>query len=141
MKSHDEMTYAEIYAVVICEQVRKESNGKDILIGVYGGDIIVTDFPAFLTLTIWVEYAFHGPGDLPLTFQLITDRGTELFTAQFTATLRQERSPGSVALGEFGAPLTDPCQIIVQYKEHDGDWIHLKAKNVLKRSQGGDKAA
>lgn len=141
MAKSDEATRAEILSVVICDQVRKENNRKDILIGAYGRDIVVSEFAAFLTLTIWIEHVFYGTGDLPLYFKLTTDRGTELFNAQFTATLRHERSPGSISLGEFGVPLTDPCQVIFQFKEHDGDWIHLKSKTVLSRPQGSGKAA
>jgi hypothetical protein len=42
----------KIISVLICDDVRREENGKEILIGVYSGDIIVTRFPAAMALTI-----------------------------------------------------------------------------------------
>jgi hypothetical protein len=47
---------SDIGAVVICDDVRRELNGKDILVGVYGGEIIVAQLPFTLNLAIWCEY-------------------------------------------------------------------------------------
>lgn len=44
-----------IGAVIVCDDVRKEVTNKDILIGVYAGDIVVPAFPAVLTVAFWIE--------------------------------------------------------------------------------------
>jgi hypothetical protein len=36
--------------VVVCDDIRREDNGKEILIGVYSGGIIVPQFPVPLAL-------------------------------------------------------------------------------------------
>jgi hypothetical protein len=51
-----------IIAVVVCDDVRHESNGKDIIIGVYGSDAIVPSYPALLRPSFWVQFQ-----DLPHT--------------------------------------------------------------------------
>jgi hypothetical protein len=48
---------ASVGAIVICDDIRKEISGKDILIGVYGGDIVVTGAPFVLVLAVWFEYS------------------------------------------------------------------------------------
>src|SRR6266487_6946441 len=56
------MIGSDIQSVVICDDVRREQNGKDLLIGVYSGDILVQAFPFTLPLSMWMEYAPPKPG-------------------------------------------------------------------------------
>jgi hypothetical protein len=60
------MIGTDVHSVIICDDVRREQNGKDILIGVYSGDILVQNFPFILPLSMWMEYAppKSGPNDI-----------------------------------------------------------------------------
>jgi len=37
---------------ILCDDIRQEANGKLILIGIYTGDILISEFPAKLSLCI-----------------------------------------------------------------------------------------
>jgi hypothetical protein len=39
---------------IVCDDIRREDNGKEIIIGVYSGSIVVPQFPATLLLSLWV---------------------------------------------------------------------------------------
>ena|ERR1700733_4642203 len=41
--------------VIVCDDIRREDNGKLILIGVYSDQILIDSFPAVLTFTIYCE--------------------------------------------------------------------------------------
>ncbi len=42
---------------LICDDIRKEFNGKDIIIGVYGGDdILVPNIPVNLSLSVYTRF-------------------------------------------------------------------------------------
>ena len=41
---------------LVCDEIRREDNGKLIMIGVYVGEILVPTFPANLRLTIWAQW-------------------------------------------------------------------------------------
>jgi hypothetical protein len=43
-------------AVIVCEDIRQEVNGKWSLMGVFSGDIVVQDFPAEIQLAFYIEY-------------------------------------------------------------------------------------
>lgn len=43
---------------VFCEDIRREDNGKDMLLGVYSGDIVVARFPARVSVSLWLQYVF-----------------------------------------------------------------------------------
>jgi hypothetical protein len=40
---------------VFCDDIRKEESGKDILIGVYGSDLVVDKLPATIPLSLWIN--------------------------------------------------------------------------------------
>lgn len=46
----------QIVSAVICDDIRREVNQKDILIGVYGADIIVSNLPFQIGLAFWMEF-------------------------------------------------------------------------------------
>jgi hypothetical protein len=43
-------------SVVICDDIRQETNGKQILIGVYGSAVLVPSMPFSIPLSVWIEY-------------------------------------------------------------------------------------
>jgi len=49
--------------VIFCEDIREEKSNKHILIGVFGGDLHVAEFPAFIRLAIFTEIEIKG--DIP----------------------------------------------------------------------------
>lgn len=61
----------EIFHPIICDDVRKEINGKEILIGVYVGEIIVQKIPAMLNLSVWIPFLGHSIGAAPIEFKVI----------------------------------------------------------------------
>lgn len=43
-------------SVILCDDIRREDNGKLILIGVYTGDIVPVEFPAFFSFRLYMLY-------------------------------------------------------------------------------------
>lgn len=121
-----------ISSVIICDDARREDNGKDILIGVYSGDIIVPSFPAALGLSFWFEYSFDRPGVQDIKFRVVTDRGTELFGVGFKVQVEGQNQSGSFSVGPVAIPMTDPGVLSVQMQQGEDDWSTLKSKIVRK---------
>lgn len=49
-----------VKSVVVAEDVRKEISGKDIIIGAFGGDIIVSAIPSPIEIALWIELQSDG---------------------------------------------------------------------------------
>jgi hypothetical protein len=66
-----------IGALIICDDIRddirKEISNKDILIGVYGSEIVVPEFPATIPLAFWMEITPTKLGELSLQLHLSFD--------------------------------------------------------------------
>jgi len=89
------MSDFQFNAVLVCDDVRKEQNNKEILIGVYGSDIHVSALPANIFLSFWMEVtsAVKGPFQVVLRvqapnpdekFEILMDGDAYEARAQFT---------------------------------------------------------
>ena len=65
----------KITIALLCDDVRREFNGKELLIGVYGNRIILPSFPMALNLTVWMRALFRLPGPAKIEVRVIDDRG------------------------------------------------------------------
>ena len=52
-----------ITAVVVCDDIRREITGKDLIIGAYASNIVLTQFPFKIRLAFWVEYQAERAGE------------------------------------------------------------------------------
>ncbi|WP_417467823.1 DUF6941 family protein [Maricaulis sp.] len=133
--------------VVICDDVRREDNGKVILIGVYTGEIVVTEFPHAMDLTCWFEIASRGDGKAPFSARaLFEPDGIELFSV--SAGIERERGPLGEEVTEdyFAAPcgqvqIERPGTIVVQFKSGESDWQTVRSKNVASAAAIMERAA
>ena len=125
-----------VESLVVCEDVRKEITGKDILIGVYGGDIVAQIWPVALRLAIWLETTYSGNGEIPVVLRVRTDHNTEIFTAHFTAQIGENQEHGVLSFGGILALLTDPCDLVFELRQYDEPWQVLKTKKVERASKG-----
>ena len=63
------MSDFEIGYVLLCDDVRKEITGKDILIGVYTSGINVSQLPAVVNLATWLEIIPKKKGEIEIEFK------------------------------------------------------------------------
>lgn len=115
---------------ILCDQVRREDNGKLILIGVYGGDILVDSYPATLGLTAYVEGEVLEPGFFEAEFQFIDGTGAEM-----SPELKVTSGDRQFVRGHFAVPvvavLTFHKSGNCVFRVKDGDkWKTLLTKSI-----------
>lgn len=59
---------------IVCDDARREDNGKLLLVGVYAGNIIVARFPATLLLCLVIAVSAARPYEVPLELRVKFDR-------------------------------------------------------------------
>jgi hypothetical protein len=59
---------------IFCDDIRREFNGKDILIGVYSGGMILKQLPAPVAMAIWFCFERNESdfGQVPIELGIIT---------------------------------------------------------------------
>jgi hypothetical protein len=110
----------EIRSAVICEQIRKEVNGKDILIGVYSADLIVASFPAIVPLSFWLMLFADRPGPLALEFRILGVDGAAIagFDASGDITAK---GFGTLSAPILPVPLSGPGSLKFEWRRKAAD--------------------
>jgi hypothetical protein len=122
------MLPVEINAVVMCDDIRRELTGKDILIGVYSGPMVVASFPAQVSSAFWLDVKPIEVGSAELEFR-ISLTGKEPAELKIAIDVHQ--------IGNFALSLPtlqiiaeSEAEIILEIK--DGDcWEILKTKAII----------
>jgi hypothetical protein len=123
------MTTSSIGAVMLCDDIRQEINGKHILIGVYSGNqIIVPAMPFTIPISIWIEYFPESTGKTAFHLRISYSTG-------FQITLRVDAKIDE--LGDMGIA-TPPVVVqgaadgflTVEYSDDGSGWTEIKRKEV-----------
>lgn len=126
-----EPTKVSILSAIVCDDVRTEGNGKEILIGVYSGTINVHIIPSpLIPLRCWVNLKTEGSGNISLEFRATDHRENEIFQSKVDIGTDNKVGLGSVSLGPILFALKDPeGQLKIEYREVGGDWVNVITKS------------
>jgi hypothetical protein len=117
-----------VSSVVICDDIRQEVNGKQILIGVYGSTILVPSMPFSVGLSIWIEYLAGKVGVETIHMKLS-------YTTGFSALVRAEIQVHE--LGTMGLAMPTLLvsgaadgELIIELSREGAAWHEIKRKTV-----------
>lgn len=113
---------SRIRYAIICDDVRREDNGKFILIGVYGSSILLPHFPASLTLCALIALDVLEPGEF--SFEMRIKFGRRLLL-HGQAEVEVDK-PGLSLLPARRLQLRDlpsPGELILQAKRNQERWV------------------
>ena len=104
-----------VRSAIVCDDIRREQNGKDILIGVYGGVIVVHDgFPASLP-----QFALHLEIEISKLFyetsilRIVSPEGRDIVKIAGALNFRRTDEPAilSVVFGPVQFPMPGEYRI------------------------------
>lgn len=125
-----EATVVPKYAIV-CDDIRREDNGKQILIGIYTGDIIVSAFPTNLNLSFWLHLAVEKPGIAKVEVQMLLGPGeTQIFRAQSSLETKEPDPFTVLAFGGIGLAATHEGYISLQWRQVGDDWQEINRTRI-----------
>lgn len=126
----------DIREVIVCDDIRREDNGKAILIGVYYGHIVLRQFPATLPLSFWLQgRARENVGSAKAQFKIdIRDQGAEqippiMIDADFDAP-SADTTTGVLVFQTVPITVRQPGRLVLSINE-DGEWLELLNKKIL----------
>jgi hypothetical protein len=114
--------------VVLCEDVRQEKSNKYILIGVFAGDINVSELPARLPLSLYFDgyVTAAGQGNIAIRVSGPGD-GSAVINAKYASS-----DAGPVALSTPRMDVNMECEGIfkVEFSEDNTNWKTMVEKKV-----------
>ena len=138
----EKQPYLEFTGTVICEDIRREANGKHILIGVYSSNIVCRDFPADLAVALWVMYEASGPGNVRVDFRAVTDKGAQLLSVSGAANL-SGLGRGALPIPSCGIQVQSPGTLIFEARQggEEAKWEKISSIPVVARKELSSKKA
>jgi hypothetical protein len=119
----------DIGSVIICDDVRQEYNGKEILIGVYSGHIIVPSTPFSIKLSIWFEYmAPRKEGNT--VYMKISYNEQKRVEFKGTVEVLTECSMG-ITFPPFTLNSDSVGELMIQYSRNGVEWTDVKRKKIM----------
>jgi hypothetical protein len=116
---------------VFCDDIRQEANGKQILIGVYPSDILVSQLPAPLVIAIWMPFVQvgHIGGRVPIEFRVLDDNERSIGYGSVALTLSEETENGALSFPALAA-IVNRGKLRFQLKQYDDPWETVAALKV-----------
>lgn len=117
---------------VLCEDIRKEVSQKEILIGVYSGDIVTKNYPAQLNLVYWLQHFTSTAGDHSFEVRLINQDQAEFAMIKAGFNAKRNNALGSLGVGlPFQAQRDDEILFQARKSEED-EWVTIHKVGVFK---------
>lgn len=120
------LPYIKPIHAVFCDDIRREMTGKDILIGVYSGHLLVQRFPAPVVLAIWMPFERVGDaeGKIPIEFRMLgaADNNRAIGYGSIEIMVSNMSDVGALSLPALAVMLDRPGRLVFQLKQHDEPW-------------------
>jgi hypothetical protein len=123
----------KINYAIVCDQVRREDNGKLIIIGIYGKSILISEFPAVVPLSIATQVKPTQVGEVGIEFRVLID-GEEMVKGG-AAVHFPTLDPAFLNLPNLPVQLVRPSSVRFEMREQQGRrWTTLAEIPVEARS-------
>lgn len=124
-KMVDDVSPIDFVFALLCDDVRTEVTGKEIIIGVYSGNIMASSFPANMLLCIWAQYMPKRVGDVEIELRIVGPNSAQL--AHMAAGL----AIGKVQYSSLHTPqlpiqVQTPGDLSIQARVKGSEWRTLR---------------
>jgi hypothetical protein len=123
------MRALEFRSVVVCDDIRKEVTGKEILIGVYSGEIVLPSFPNWFPASLWIEVDTPEVGKYDVSLRIGLTNKPPL-NIKFRIEVNR---PGTSAIVIPGLQLQaeEECDLVIEVQDGE-EWHLLRRKKVMR---------
>ena len=129
----------EIKTALICDGVRKEISGQDIIIGVYSDEIAVPQLPSLLALTLYLRVKFKRSEQSNIGFRVRGESGNQIIPdVQFQIMPQDIGRITTVVMGPLPINIQSFGRIIFDLKFSGSEWEPATDLNVVKAGDEGN---
>jgi hypothetical protein len=118
------------FEILFCDDVRQEANGKHILIGVFGADILPTMLPGVLPLAIYLRVFGMTKGDHHFRITLTTNDGDLLGEIEGRTTVFDDTTASIFPFSAVAIHIEKPVAIVVNFSLNGSDLIPIGGINI-----------
>lgn len=125
------MAKFRILAVVICDDIRREVSGKDILVGAYSSEIVVGSLPAPMHLAFWLELMSSQSGAFSVFFKLEVPGTVLMSEMRIDIEIVDPALPFAISTPQINMVINQAGKLKVLFKsEQLSKYEVIKTKNI-----------
>ena len=110
-----------LYEAVFCDHIRQEANGKHILVGVYGFDLVPGALPQTIPLSVWMRVRPAITGRRRFRFVLHTPDSEAALEGRLAFRASGDAGGSVLTLGPIPIRITAPGPIVASLSIDGGD--------------------
>lgn len=122
----------KIHNAIVCDSVRKEDNGKLLIIGVYPADILVATFPQIVQLMFWVQFSTDQEGEIGIEFRVKKNREI-ISNGSGKVVVMGRRQSSIVTFPPTYINIDKECVLYFQLRLENEKWVTAKKIPAIKR--------
>lgn len=124
------MAVYDVVSAIPCDDVRKEINGKDIIIGAFTA-LNVRDMPAHIMFALWVEFKIKRVGDYIFDIKIDLPGGANSFSRTLNMSISDASNPIPIFLPPQHVVLTREGIMNISIKLHsENKWKVVRKINI-----------
>jgi hypothetical protein len=123
----------EIVNTIICDDVRREDNGKEILIGIYGSAMLVSKFPAAVSPVLWMQVRPMKSGELRFSIRLKNEADAVFHEISGGVNVDAPGEMGAVSTPPAPIQVNAEMQLVFEMKQEGGEWTKVREIPVKKQ--------
>lgn len=120
----------DVKYVLVCDDIRREDNGKELIIGLYSRDIVALKFPINMLVAFWIQYVPLVVGEFDIDFRLTGKPDAQFFEAK-THTVVNEKKLSSMSFKGFPLLLQVPTALSLEMRQPGMEWEEIKKIEVI----------
>jgi hypothetical protein len=131
----------DVRSVIACDDVRVETTGKSIFIGIYDADIAVAAFPIQLNLCFVIIANVKRAENIRLQTRIVGPSGDPLAKSEISFDVLQDHLGIMLPPHRFGTVFSSAGHLTFQAEVADGRWQDVAKWRVEKLSVIAEEAA
>jgi hypothetical protein len=133
---------ADIITALVCDGVRKEVSGQDIVIGVYSDVLNIPQLPSHIVLTLYLRIRFKRTGQTKFEFRVMGESGIQILPVlPFDITPLQTGRIITVVMGPLPIAIQTFGKITFELKFPNADWEPVTDITFVKIADATDAKA
>lgn len=121
----------KVLSAVLCDEVRREQSGKDILIGVYGGEIILNNIPGPISVSLWLSLEIPHKGDFVAEIRVVNAENKELARLKAEFGISGQYSHSSFYTPRMRLDIEKPTSLKFQCRLDAERWKTVLTRDVI----------
>ena len=117
----------KIQSAIVADDIRKEDNGKHIIIGAYSSDILSAIFPVYVSVMLWLEFYADHDGENSLEFRILDDKGKVYSSLTANFGIADCSKMASLVLPRMEIEVPTGCVLRWQMREKGKRWKTIKS--------------